>query len=151
MLYVIIFGFLIPAIFWSVKEHRRKRHQTLAGFLFDKCKGHSRFEKACIEMYESSDLAIRREDVEKGIENWKSSFRIDAGQYLQRKYTIKQLSGRLSKIKTDINSENVEAEYSEFINNIEVLASENARKLLERLQPNTKTDQDVMGRRRRRR
>jgi len=151
LLYIIIICSVVPFIIWKIGDGRRARHKLLAGLVFDKFQGLKRFEKACLNAYEENSGDLSKEKFHEAEKNWHSSFRIEAGQYLQQKYSAAELSNFLSEMKDLSDEVSLNAIIPDYASHIDKVAKQNATNLVQRLRPNLKDDQQVMGRRRRRR
>lgn len=151
MLWIVLICTVVPFIIWRIGDAKRDRHQLLAGLVFDKFQGMQRYMQACRNAYAANPEGLSLSDFEAGAKDWQKSFRIQAGAFLQQKYSAPQLSQIIGAIKGDDSEETLEAKVPGFISHIDKIADENAETLLLRLRPNSKDDREVMGRRRRRR
>ena len=151
LLWIVLICTVVPFIVWKIGDAKRDRHQMVAGLVFDKFRGTERFMSACREALASVPGEMSQGDFETAAKDWQKSFRIQAGSYLQQKYSAAQLSQMLGVLKNVESKETLEKTVPGFASHINKIADENAENLLRRLRPNDKDDREVMGRRRRRR
>ena len=151
MLWIVLICTVVPFIIWKLADAKRDRHQYIAGVVCDKFQGIERFMSICRNAFETNSEGLLQSEFEAAAKDWQHSFRIQAGSFLQQKYTASQLSQMLGVLKDMENDEQRNEVVPGFADHIDKIAKENAENLLRRLKPNAKDDHEVMGRRRRRR
>ena len=151
MLWIVIICTVVPIIIWKVADAKRDRHQYVAGLVFDKFRGTERFMNVCRNVFVTHSEDLLQSEFEAAAEAWQKSFRIQAGAFLQQKYSASQLSQMLGVMKGVERDEELNAAVPGFAAHINKIAEENAEDLIRRLRPNSRDDREVMGRRRRRR
>lgn len=151
MLWIVLICTVVPIIIWKIADAKRDRHQYIAGVVFDKFRGTERFMSVCRNAFEINSEGLLQSEFETAAKDWQNSFRIQAGSFLQQKYSASQLSQKLGELNGTENDKERNGVVPDFAAHIEKIAEENAENLLRRLRPNAKDDHEVMGRRRRRR